>query len=59
MINGLSLIHVQFLLVWGNNSWILLRSSQWINLLLLNSPVDGLCLSSSVKHPDVEEHIPQ
>lgn len=34
MIIGLSLIHVQFLLVWANNGWILVQSIQWLNSLL-------------------------
>lgn len=34
MIIGLSLIHVQFLLVWANNGWILVQSIQWLDSLL-------------------------
>lgn len=30
MIIGLSLIHVQFLLVWVNEGWILVQSIQWL-----------------------------
>lgn len=35
MIIGLSLIHVQFLLVWANNGWILVQSIQWLNSLFV------------------------
>lgn len=42
MIIGLSLIHVQFFLVWANNMWIMVQSIQWLNSLLYVS--DVFCL---------------
>lgn len=35
MIIGLSMIHVQFLLVWANNEWILVQSLQWLESILI------------------------
>lgn len=35
MIIGLSLIHVQFLLVWANNVRILIQSIRWLNSLFV------------------------
>lgn len=50
MIIGLSLIHVQFLLVWANNGRILVQSIQWLNSLLFVLDVYGLGRKKEKNH---------
>lgn len=50
MIIGLSLIHVQFLLVWANNGRILVQSIQWLNSLLFVLDVYGFGKKKKKNH---------